>query len=137
MSKFLLPVQEAVYTRLTNQINSATIYDDVPALSEGQPEENFPFIVVGQDYGTDWDTDDTLGGEINTVLHIFSRYEGNKQVKQIMQDCYNALHRKADQLTATGYRFVDCIHEFTDSFTDSDGRTRHGVCRFIITVEEE
>jgi len=137
MSEFFLPVQQAIYSRLTNEVNSATIYDDVPALPEGKPLQDFPFVVIGQDYGTDWDTDDTEGGEISVVLHIFSRYEGMKETKQIMQEIYQALHRQAANLSATGYRFVDVLHEFTDTFVDSDGRTRHGVCRFIITVEKE
>jgi len=137
MSAFFTPVQQAVYTRLTNAVNSATTYDDVPASPEGTPLADFPYVVIGQDYGTDWDTDDTLGGEITIVLHIYSREEGMKEVKEIMAECYDALHRQASNLVATGFRFVDCLHEFTDTFTDGDGRTRHGVCRYKVTVEKE
>jgi len=137
MSEFFTPVQQAVYTRLTNAVNSATTYDDVPANPEGLPLADFPFIVIGQDYGTDWDTDDTLGGELTVVIHIWSRGEGMKELKSIMADCYSALHRQADNLSAAGYRFVDCLHEFTDTFTDGDGRTRHGVCRYSVIVEKE
>ena len=136
MSGFFLPVQKAVYDRLVAQVNSATTYDDVPQLPDGQPSADFPYIVIGDDYGESWDTDDTLGNEVEITLHVWSRYPGKKEAKEIMQDIYTALNRQQANLSAAGYRFVDCLHSFSDIFDEDDGKTRHGLCRYIILVEE-
>jgi len=137
MSDFLNAVQGALFTRLESVVTSATIYDDVPDLPEGLPEANFPYVVIGNDTALTWDTDDTLGQRITTTLHVFSRYQGKKQAKTIMGEIYAALHRQSANLTATGFRFVDCLLDFSDIFDDDDGATRHGVCRYLITIEKE
>ncbi len=137
MSTFDLPVQQALYTRLAAQVSSATVYDDVPGLPEGMPNDKFPYIAIGEDFTGPWDTDDTLGSQVSATLHIWSRYEGKKETKEIMQEIYTALHRQAANLSATGYRFVDCLFDFSDIIDENDGNTRHGVCRYIITVEQE
>ena len=137
MSAFLTPVQTAFYTRLAAEVSTATTYDDVPGQSEGMPDESFPYIVIGEDDSTSWDTDDTLGSVVLCTLHVFSRYEGKKEVKAVMGAVYDALHRQAANLTATGYRFVDCLHDFSEVVDDNDGVTRHGICRYRVTLEKE
>lgn len=136
MSTFLLPVQTAIYTRLNSEL-STNIFDDVEGLPEGKPDEDFPYIVVGEDTSLAWDTDDTLGATVTVTLHVWSRYEGKKEVKEIMQSIYDALNRQSSNLSASGYRFVDCLFEFSDVIDENDGATRHGVCRYLVTVEKE
>ena len=46
------------------------------------------------------------------------------------------LNRGAANLTLSGYRVVDCIFDYSDIFTDNDGVTRHGVCRYKLTIEK-
>jgi hypothetical protein len=137
MSQLLTPVQTAVYTRLTAEISSATIYDDVPGLAEGQPTANFPFVVIGQDYVTAWDDDDQLGGNVFVQLHVWSRYQGKAEAKAIMADIDVALNRQHANLSATGYVFLDCLLDYSSIFDESDGVTRHGVCRYRLTVQKE
>ena len=137
MSQFLTPVQQAVYTRLAAQISSATVYDDVPDMTEGLPAADFPYIVIGNDTEVAWDTDDTLGGNCTITLHAFSQYQGKKEAKEIMAAIDVALHRQAVNLSATGFRFVDCLREYSEVFDEDDGATRHGVCRYRITIEKE
>jgi hypothetical protein len=64
--------QEIVFDALNGQI-TAGVYDDVPYLPEGMPRQNFPYVVIGDDTTTAWDTDDTLGKEITITVHIWSR----------------------------------------------------------------
>jgi len=104
MSTFHTPAQTAIYTQLVAEVSGATVYDDVPGQSEGMPDESFPYIVIGEDNVVSWDTDDVLGGTVLSTLHIFSRYEGKKEIKAIMAEVYDALHRQAASLSATGYR---------------------------------
>lgn len=137
MSEFLSPVQSAVYARLAAQVSSATTYDDVPDLPDGMPDSDFPYIVIGEDVANPWDTDDQLANTVLITLHVFSRYQGKKECKEIMADIYTALNRQAANLSATGYRFVDCLYDFGEVIDEDDGATRHGVCRYKILIEKE
>ena len=137
MSEFLNPVQSAIFTRLSAQVTSATIYDDVPDLPEGKPDENYPYVVIGEDVANPWDTDNSTGNEIRVNLHVFSYYQGKKQTKTILGEIYTALHRQAANLSATGYTFTDCLFDFAEVNDNDDGAIRHGVCRYRVTIEKE
>ena len=136
MSEFLNPVQQAVFTRLTATV-SATVYDDVPDLADGIPDADFPYVVVGEDTATDWDTDNSTGNVVRLTLHVFSYYQGKKEAKTILGEIYTALHRQAGNLSATGYTFTDCLFDYADVVDEDDGAIRHGVCRYLITIEKE
>lgn len=125
--------QQAIFTALNGNI-TATVYDDVPILPNGQPLTNFPYVVIGNDTFVPWDTDDTVGGEMTITLHIWSRAAGFKECKAIMGEIYAILHRA--QLTVTGYNLVDCLCEFSETMTDADGETRHGVARYRLTIQD-
>lgn len=137
MSEFLAPVQTALYTRLSAEVSLATIYDDVPDQPDGKPEDLMPYVVIGEDTGTAWDTDNSLGNVVICTIHVFSHYEGKIQAKQIMGEIYTALHRQAANLSATGYTFVDCLFDFADVVDEDDGAIRHGTARYRITLEKE
>lgn len=136
MSIFATPVQSALYARLS-AVLSTTVYDDVPDLPAKLPDSEFPYVVIGEDLLSPWDTDDTLGGSVLATLHVWSRYSGKKELKEIMDAIYDALNRQADNLSASGFRFVDCIFEFAQVLDQSDGKTRQGICRYRITIEKE
>ena len=140
MSEFLNPVQQALYTRLVAIVTSATIYDDVPGLPDGQPTANFPYVVIGEDVSSPYDTDDVLGSVVIITLHTYTRgdaAQGKKLAKTIMGEIYTALNRQAANLTADGYRFVDCLFDFAEVIDEDDGATRHGVCRYNVTIEKD
>ena len=125
--------QQTIFATLNGNV-SANVYDDVPYLPEGMPRENFPYIVIGDDSLTAWDTDETLGTQIEVELHVWSRSAGFKEAKTIMGEIYTLLHMET--LTATGYKIVDSLCTFSDAMRDPDGETRHGVMRFLLTVQK-
>jgi len=135
MSEFLNPLQLAIFTRLSSQL-SVPVYDDPPNQLDGQPELGFPFVTIGDDTGTPWDTDNSLGTSATVTIHVWSRYAGRKEVKTIFAAIYTALNRQSTNLTAPGYAFIDCLYEFSEIIEDIDGRTRHGVCRYRVTMEK-
>lgn len=94
----------------------------------------FPFVVIGDDTAAEFDTDDADGQETTITLHAWSRYRGKKEVKQVLDALYNALHGVA--LTITGQISVYCFFEFMESMLDPDGLTQHGVIRFRIVTQE-
>jgi hypothetical protein len=131
---FETAAQQIVYTALAGNI-TANVYDDVPYLPEGMPRNNFPYVVIGDDDTSAWDTDDTLGKEIDVNIDIGSRTAGFKQTKAIMGEIYDILNRGA--LTKTGYNIVDCLCTESQALRDPDGITRHGVMVFKLTIQKE
>lgn len=121
-----LEIQTAVYNRLTSQL-SEPVYDDVPQ------DPVFPYVVIGDDTSIPFDTDTELGEEATLTLHVWSRYDGRAEVKRIMSDIYDALHRHA--LAVTDTDTVDCMFEFSETMLDPDMETRHGVMRFRLLLE--
>lgn len=128
---FATVAQQAIFTALSGHI-SAAVYDDAPDLPAGMPSEAFPYVVIGDDTVEPWDTDDTLGAEVTVTLHIWSRGAGMKQAKAIAGEIYTILHRAS--LSASGYRFTDCLHE-TDLFL-REAHMRHGVARYRLTIQQ-
>jgi len=120
-------VQKAVFGILNTGL-SVPVYDDVPdnALA--------PYVVIGDDTFIEFDSDDISGFEATITIHSWSTYRGRKEVKELMGSIYNLLHRA--EFTVTGYNLVGCDSEFSETFLESDGVTRHGVQRFRILIRE-
>lgn len=122
--------QQAIFDALDGEI-SATVFDAAPFLPEGAPSTTFPYVVIGDDTFSPWDTDDSTGANVTVTLHIWTRAESHKPGKAIADAIYAILHRQ--QLTLTGYDFTDCQLQFSDFMRDPDGATRHGVLRYRLT----
>lgn len=137
MTQFAIPLQEAVYTLLTNSALSANVFDDVPDLPAGMPHDSFPYIVLGDDTFLPDDADDILGTDATIYLHIWSRYEGSKEVKEIMSEIDVVLNRQEPSLIASGFKFVNCLLEYSSISTNNDGETRHGIIRYRVTIHKE
>lgn len=122
------------YAALTNLLatapdGSAAIYDHVPQ------ETDFPYVSIGDTTSIEWDTDTSLGSEDTVTIHVWSRYRGRKETKEIQLELYNALHRH--NLTISGATTVTCDWEFAESEVDTDGLTRHGITRFRLLIEQD
>jgi len=133
MADFLTNAQEAIYDELNGAL-TCLVYDDAPYLPEGAPDEDFPYVVIGNDTSRPFDTDDTVGANVTVTLHFWSRASGMKELKEIMGDTYSLLNRS--ELAASGAVVVDCLYEFGQTMVDPDGRTRHGVQRYRLTMQE-
>lgn len=134
MSKLSAPIQTMIFSALDGNI-TASVFDHVPALPEGLPRDQFPFAVVSEFESAAWDTDDTRGEQGDLTIHIWSTYRGSIEVKNIMAEIYDILNRGT--LTGVGVRVVDCLFSGATVFVEPDGITRHGVCRFTLTAEQE
>lgn len=136
MSAFSNPLQLAVFNRLTAAMPSRRIYDDPPNQPDGMPESLFPYVTIGHDTLAPFDTDTSIGTSATITLHVWSRKNGKKEAKEILGELYTALNRQAALFSAVGYTFVDCLHEFSEVIEEVDGKTRHGITRFRITMEK-
>lgn len=122
-------LQQAIYSELSgdSELTStlgASVYDDVP----DHQAVTFPYVNIGEDTTLDYSTKDLVGSETTLNMHVWSRYRGSKEVKQIMDRVHSLLHDS--NLTVTGRNFINLRAEFSDVLRDPDGITRHGVMRF-------
>lgn len=118
-------------------IASGRIYDRVPDAASGAtaPDSAFPYVQIGEMDSLPDDVDAASGrddGEMETLtLHIWSRYQGQKEVKQIMQQIKDVLHNVP--LSVSGRSSALCWVRSRRSFLDPDGKTRHGVMSIEVT----
>ena len=125
---FELALQETVFDALTAYPGLPDIYDDVPKNAA------FPYIVIGEDTHIPFDTDDSLGSESTVTIHVWSRYRGKKEAKEIQANIYDALTRQ--QLTIDAHDLITIEFEYSEVLLDPDGISRHGVQRFRALIEQ-
>ncbi len=130
---FNTAAQELVFTALSGNLTGCAVFDTPPFLPEAAPATTFPYCVIGNDTNRAWDTDDSRGAEVTLTLHFWSRAQGFKQCKALMDQAYGLLNRTA--MTKTGYTIVDTLFEFSDVMDDPDGMTKHGVQRYRLTIQ--
>ena len=130
---FETSIQTTIYTVLDAAL-SVPVYDRVPQGSDSGDASVFPYVTIGEDVITPWDTNTEVGASISITVNTWSRYKGLKETKELQGEIYDALHRQT--LTVTGYRFIGCDEQQSDSFMDADGETRHGVQTFRILIDE-
>jgi hypothetical protein len=131
-------LQKSVFARLdgSTAIKAVVkgIYDHVPQPVDSGDDTQFPYITIGADTVREFDTDDVLGFDARVEIHVWSRQRGRKQTKELQDLIYDRMHRAT--LTIAGYHFISCDHEFSDSFVDPDGLTRHGVQQFRVLADK-
>jgi hypothetical protein len=120
-------LQETIYEVLSAGV-TADVYDYVP---DGAA---VPYVRIGEETCIEWDTDDANGFEVTVTVHSWSRYAGMLELKNMMMEVYRVLHNQP--LVVEGYHVVLCRQEYSDSMTEDDGLTRHGVQRFRVLMHE-
>jgi hypothetical protein len=132
MRTALLSLQTGMYNRLSNDtgllVKVKGVFDAVPE------DQEFPYITLGEDTASDWSTKTGRGEELTHTLHVWSRYDGKKEAKEIMALILQALEQP---LSLEGGFFVDVTKvELMEVFTDPDGITRHGVMRLRFNISQ-
>jgi len=128
-------VQQAIFAKLGADAavkaligDPARIYDHIP------DAPTFPYVGIGEAFSDQFDTKSWDGMDQDVVLHVWSRYRGKKEAKQIMGAIHDALNKQP--LTVTGHNFVLCQFTFGQVFDDPDGLSRHGVARYRVVTHE-
>lgn len=133
-----IDLQTAIYQKLSGTaalVESVKgIYDQTPQENEKLGGEKFPYVCIGDDHFSPWDTDTELGFEAAVTIHVWSRSGGRKQNKIIQCLIYAALHRQP--LAISGYSALTPTFTGEDTFLDADGLTQHGVLVFQIFADK-
>lgn len=128
----LLSLQTAIFERLYNdtsiQTAGAAVYDAVPQ------DAPYPYIALGEDTMNRNGTKTYDGEDLTHTLHVFSRYKGKKELKEIMNLVIESL--TITDLNINGFDMVWGVCEYMDTVLDADGITRHGVMRFRFQINQ-
>jgi hypothetical protein len=103
------------------------IFDHVP------DDTAFPYLTIGDGATLEAGTDTGQGSFHRLALHVWSRARGRSECRAIMDAVIAALHETA--LAPAGRVLTYLRFEGSDTLRDPDGRTYHGIVRFIARSE--
>lgn len=122
-------LQRGLYTKLANYAPLTAlvtgIYADVPQALDSEDGNSFPFVTIGQDTLTGWDTKTTEGTNALCQIDIWSRSHNILEAKQIASEITDALNDTA--LTIVGASHVLTKVESATFMRDPDGKTKRGM----------
>lgn len=132
-------LQAGIYTRLTTfagltSLVSTRVYDFVPETAAA------PYVVIGDDTASDWDTKSKHGWEFTLTIHCWDfEKAGRKSVKAILSAIHDALHQQQANITVSGFTLVQIRREFQQTFQETavegaNDRFWHGVARYRAVV---
>tara|TARA_R100001244_G_scaffold43202_1_gene38778 strand:- start:404 stop:808 length:405 start_codon:yes stop_codon:yes gene_type:complete len=127
------PLQQAIFTALDGDVTLSAAISGVFDSVE-QDYEDYPYVTIGENIQTPFDTDDQPGDDNSFAVHVWSREGGRKEAKIVNGYIYDILNR--NNLSVTGYETVDCIAEGSSVEIDPDGKTYHGINNFKCTLRE-
>ena len=132
MKTALLPLQTSLFNRLSND---TVLLDKVKGVFDAvHKDQAYPYISLGEDTVSDWSTKTTVGEELTHTLHVWSRYQGKKETKEIMNLILASL---TQPLSLEGGFFIEFSKvELMEVFDDPDGLTRHGVMRLRFRISQ-
>jgi hypothetical protein len=105
------------------------IFDHVP---DGTP---FPYLVIGDGATLDAGTDTGEGSLHRLLLHAWSRARGRAECRALMDTARAVLHEAVLPLPGRALTYIR--FEGSDVLREADGRTWHGLLRFIARSEPD
>jgi len=120
----------AIYSRLDTHA-STTAYNTYNYVPDNTA---LPYITIGEpmgvrsfEYGNrDYDPEDNV-----VTIHVFSKYKGDKECADMMDDIVQAMTSSA--LSVTGYTNMEFLFDWSNITVDTTEPAypvRHGICRF-------
>jgi len=121
-------LQKAIYAKLKSSL-SVEVYDHV------DNEAVFPFVAIGEDTAVDFSAKSEPGQEVTHTIHVYSRWSGMKETKDIMDQVIRALTGDRELDLGDEFRIVLSRLDSVNSFRE-DENTRHSVVRMRYLIEE-
>jgi hypothetical protein len=120
-------LQQWAYDTLTAAAMTATGHTGTVPVRDWVPDATeFPYVSIGEDVLTE-DVYKGSGRDFSLTVHVWSRYAGKLQAKEIGGAVVTAL---LAAITTTGeWRVTRVNLDAVNYFLDPDGRTTHGVVR--------
>jgi len=134
-----LAIQTKIYEALTGDATLMSdvgnrIYDEIPS---GLGADNYPRIEIGDMDSDENNTKTTNGWDVEVEIHVWSKYDGNKEIQQIMRQIHDLLHRQeatVGPLTDHDLILIEEVSRVTVKDLEPD--MRHSVQRFRVIADE-
>ena len=125
--------QRAIFSTLDGASITDVNSNDITGVFDDVPENTaYPYVVIGEETAIDAAAKDRDGHEHTITIHVWSQYRGQKEIKQIMEQVFTALHDT--DIIVSGASLVNIRCEFEQTLTENDGITRHGIMRFRAVI---
>lgn len=120
-------LQKGVFSLLSTK-QTTPVFDDVPE------DAKFPFITLGA--FTDKQTGNKTADihDISLQIHIWSEYEGKKEVNEIANDVTAVLTSWPLDLSADGFNVMSQDVDFFEAFPE-EVAGYHGVITFVAKIQ--
>lgn len=132
-------LQRAVYAKLTNDATLMAIivgvYADVQQPSDAGSDAPFPYVTIGSDNLSSWDSKTFFGTEALCQIDIWSRSNNFIEAKEIGDAITNALHHQS--LTITDASHVMTVQQSSTYSKDPDGHTKRGMLMFRVVFTRD
>lgn len=106
-----------------------TVYDANPENAD------FPYVVMGEITVRDWSDKSEDGTEVHSTIHIWSQYQGKKEVEEMSDAILQALTSSNLDLGPNFRASFDRLDSY-NLIIDLDGVTRHGILIMKYLIEE-
>ena len=120
----------AIFARLDSEL-TAPVYDHVP---QDPTDSDYPYVKLGSLEPEDNGTDTETGFMLELEIFAYSRYRGMKEINDLDDQIYAALHRWAMPDTAS-YGISSIRERVRSVIMLDDGLTRESVQRIEIIFE--
>lgn len=108
------------------------VHDVAPQPEDGGSPAAFPYIVMGEIFPVQMDTQTTVGFQITNRIHVYSRSGSKAECKEIQGKIFDLLHRTP--MTITGFNHILQLREDTQCNAGKD-KQMHGICEYFGQVE--
>jgi len=133
-------LQKAMRAAIMADVTLKALVSDPVRLYDLVPESApMPYIAYDEPGALEWDvtpteTDAGFGHEHTVMLHVWSAYEGKKEIGAILYRLECIFRDWSASLT--GHRLINIRYQFQDRLRDPDGQAYHGVIQFRAVTEE-
>lgn len=131
MKTALWPLQQAIFERLTT--DSALMARITGVHDEVKESTKFPYVTLGEDTVNDYSSKTFDGEDITHTLHVWSKYKGKKEAKEILNLVLQAI-TSAPLVIAGGFVLDDARRDFIEVFPE-EGQY-HGVMRLRFLIKQ-
>ncbi len=130
----LAALQDALYAALASSAAlKALIGDPVRVFDHVPSETAFPYVEIGEVKAARFDSASRNGLDCTVTLNVWSRYQGRREAKQILDAIYAVLHDGT--LSVAGNAHVLSAFIGAETKRDDDGLTYHGIARYRVIVQ--
>ena len=130
-------LQAAIYGALTGDAPLMElitgVYADPQQVANPESDAVFPYVTIGEDVGTAWDTSTDFGSSASVVVDAWSRSHNFTQAKNIASAVHTALHHQP--LTISGADHVMTMVESVTVTRDPDGKTKRALIQIRVLYD--